>query len=797
MEIKKKRHRIFETRYFGLILGLAIVFFFILLTNFTDIINNIEVKVLDIHFRYKNITRTRTIQQGVSYVQQNPQISPDILIVGIDSRTLSRLGRWPFPRYVHSYLLNTFSRIKNRNDRENAVFLDIFFNEPGKAVNDATLIDSIKENGRVFLETLLDDVPPPPSSKADFFKREEILAEKDGEITHIQGDWEHMYSFYGVEPPLQPYARAAHGYGHANYKKDVDEIYRRQPLVAKFSVPVREIKLRDLKPDLKINTAIFQRLAWEDKENIQHFISYPLTAKSIANLKAAMKANAPVKKVDTNNDGTPDDSYYVVTEYQDHFVPAITLSLALNYFNKKLSDIEVNLGKYIFIPHPQHFNTKKGIWEPYKRIVREPVYDDKGQLVKKGVYAVVPEIKIPIDKNGAMLVNYMGPPSIATPGERQTFPVRSYSGYASHPPGLNTARWPKTRALGNKIIMVGAFSRGMAADEKPTPVGLMYGVEIHANALNTILMGNFLVHVPFWVDFLILLFMVMLVSFLASRLSTVWAFLVTLFLILFLFVGDSVVFDRYAYIVNFTAPALATFFSLITIIVYRVMTEEKDKRRIRNMFGTYVSPAVVDQILENPPELGGVDKELTVFFSDIRGFTTLSESMTPQELVKVLNRYLTAMTDIILAHNGTLDKYEGDAIMAFWGAPLPQKDHALLACRSALQQMKALKELNREFPEKQINIGIGLNTGKMTVGNMGSLQRMDYTLIGDHVNLGARLEGTNKQYRTNIIISEYTYGYVKDYMIVRELDNIRVKGKNKPVLIYELIDEKEDAGTSS
>lgn len=208
------------------------------------------------------------------------------------------------------------------------------------------------------------------------------------------------------------------------------------------------------------------------------------------------------------------------------------------------------------------------------------------------------------------------------------------------------------------------------------------------------------------------------------------------------------------------------------------------------MFGTYVSPAVVDQILENPPELGGLDKELTVFFSDIRGFTTLSESMTPQELVKILNKYLTAMTDIILAHGGTLDKYEGDAIMCFWGAPIPQEDHALLACRSALEQMKALRELNKEFPEeKQINIGIGLNSGIMTVGNMGSLQRMDYTLIGDNVNLGARLEGTNKQYRTNIIISEYTYGLVKDHMIVRELDNIRVKGKNKPVLIYELIDE--------
>lgn len=794
MEVKKKRSKFLEAKYFGLVLGIFIVAIFIVLSHFTSIIDNIEVKVLDIHFRYKNLFLNETIQEGVSYIEHNPNISSDILIVGIDFRTLSKFGRWPFPRYTHSYLLNTFSRIKNPNERESAVFLDIFFNEPGKAVDDGILIDSIKENGRVFLETLLDEVPPPSTSREDFHKRQEILYNNFGEIKNIVGDWENMISFPGLQPPLQPYARATYGYGHANYMKDADEIYRRQPLVAKSSIPIKEIKLRDLKTDIKIDNEKFQRLAWTDKENIQHTVRYPLTAKSIESLTKEMLAKAPIKTVDTDNDGTPDDSYYVVRVYQDHFVPAITLSLALNYFNKNLSDIEVNLGKYIFIPHPQHFNPKKAVWEPYKKMVQPPEYNENGEIIKEGIYEVVPEIRIPIDENGAMLVNFMGPPSFSTPGERQTFPVRSYSGYASNPPGLDPSRWPKTRALANKIVMVGSFARGMAADEKPTPYGLMYGVEIHANALNTILMGNFLVNVPYWVDFLILLVMVMIVSFLASRLSTVWAFLTTIILILALFVSDSVIFDRYAYIINFTSPALATFFSLITIIVYRVMTEEKDKKRIRNMFGTYVSPAVVDQILENPPELGGVDKILTVFFSDIRGFTTLSESMTPQELVKILNKYLTAMTDIILSHEGTLDKYEGDAIMCFWGAPLPQEDHALRACRSALEQMKALKELNKEFPEeKQINIGIGLNSGKMTVGNMGSLQRMDYTLIGDNVNLGARLEGTNKHYLTNIIISEYTYGLVKDHMIVRELDNIRVKGKNKPVLIYELIDEKDNS----
>jgi len=275
----------------------------------------------------------------------------------------------------------------------------------------------------------------------------------------------------------------------------------------------------------------------------------------------------------------------------------------------------------------------------------------------------------------------------------------------------------------------------------------------------------------------------------ASRLPTVWSLVLSLVLIVLVFLAVTLVFEPYNRILQLTAPIFGILLSFLAVIVYRIMTEEKDKRRIRDMFGKYVSPRVVDQILQNPPELGGVDKELTVFFSDIRGFTTLSESMTPQELVNHLNLYLTAMTDVILEYQGTLDKYVGDEIMCFWGAPLPQEDHAMLACKCALRQMQVLVELNAGWPkERRIDIGIGLNSGIMTVGNMGSLGRMNYTLTGDSVNLGARLEGTNKTYLTKIIMSEYTHGLVKDRVIARELDNIRVKGKNRPVLIYELVD---------
>jgi len=258
------------------------------------------------------------------------------------------------------------------------------------------------------------------------------------------------------------------------------------------------------------------------------------------------------------------------------------------------------------------------------------------------------------------------------------------------------------------------------------------------------------------------------------------------------FIATTMLFDYRSILVNFSSPAIGMIFTFLSIVVYRAMTEERDKKAIRETFGKYLSPKVVDQLVDNPPELGGVEKDLTVLFSDIRSFTTLSETMSAQELLNHLNLYLTAMTDVIFEYGGYLDKYVGDEVMCFWGAPLPQADHAILACKCALRQMGKLAELNTQWPEnRRINIGIGINSGIMIVGNTGSPSKMNYTLIGDNVNLGARLEGTNKEYGTHIIISEFTYGLVRDHFLVRELDNIRVKGKNKPVMIYELVDSLE------
>ena len=250
---------------------------------------------------------------------------------------------------------------------------------------------------------------------------------------------------------------------------------------------------------------------------------------------------------------------------------------------------------------------------------------------------------------------------------------------------------------------------------------------------------------------------------------------------------------------SFAIPAGTLLLNYAGITTYRMIFEEREKRRIRRSFSQYVSPKVIHLIEQDPARYlrpGGEMKELTVMFSDIRSFTTISEALTPNELVLLLNEYLGEMTEIIFRRFGTLDKYIGDAIMAFWGSPVPQDDHARQACASALEMQRRLRDLNKKWAgqgRKQLAIGVGVNTGPMSVGNMGSPQRLAWTVMGDNVNLASRLEGINKQYQTGIVISQSTREQAGDGFVGRELDRIRVKGKLQPVKIYELLDVADAA----
>ncbi|MFH1012490.1 MAG: adenylate/guanylate cyclase domain-containing protein [Candidatus Peregrinibacteria bacterium] len=345
----------------------------------------------------------------------------------------------------------------------------------------------------------------------------------------------------------------------------------------------------------------------------------------------------------------------------------------------------------------------------------------------------------------------------------------------------------------DKVVLIGPTALDLQ-DHYLSPVSegvKMAGVEIHANAVQTITEGKFLHDQSrrvFWITMLgILVVNLVLFSFLKLRYATP---VVVIELIGIAVAG--VISYEVQVLVNVVYPAFTALATFVGAYLLRFLIEQKKRRFIQGAFGHYVSPEVVKQILAHPEtlQLGGAKRDITTFFSDIAGFTSISEKMEPTELVTFLNEYLQAMTEVILKHQGTLDKYEGDAIMAFWNAPVAQHDHAKSACLAALEQQARLQELRKQWKKAglpEIHARMGINTGPAVVGNMGSADRFDYTAIGDAVNLASRLEGINKQYGTEIIISENTYAQVRDLFECRQLDRTQVKGKEQVVTIYELI----------
>jgi adenylate cyclase len=256
---------------------------------------------------------------------------------------------------------------------------------------------------------------------------------------------------------------------------------------------------------------------------------------------------------------------------------------------------------------------------------------------------------------------------------------------------------------------------------------------------------------------------------------------------------DYLLFSRYLLDITIFYPLMALSLSQLASEAYRNLIVERKGRSLKKAFSSYVSPDLVKQIEKDPDKLvlGGEQREITILFSDIRGFTTISEGLTPQELVRLLNEYLNPMTRIVLEEKGTLDKFIGDAVMAIFNAPLNLENHPEAACRAALRMLASLAELNKGFAARGMNtidIGVGINTGLAVVGNMGADIRFDYTAIGDSVNLASRLEGLNKYYGSHILVSEDTRNAVKsEQMCFREVDRVRVKGKQLPVVMFELM----------
>jgi adenylate cyclase len=385
-------------------------------------------------------------------------------------------------------------------------------------------------------------------------------------------------------------------------------------------------------------------------------------------------------------------------------------------------------------------------------------------------------LRIPVDENVAALIPFRG--------------VQGSFSYVSATDILKDR--VAVDKLKDRIVLVGTTAPGLM-DMRATPVATVYpGVEVHANLIAGMLDGT----VKFRPDYLLaadllqVLVAGALMVFVLPLLSPLLATLLGLVVVSVLS-GINLALWTVGNMVMPFADVLALVVLLYALnMSWGYFVESKTKRQFSELFGQYVPPELVDEMAKNPEgySMAGRKEELTVLFSDIRGFTTISEGLQPDQLAALMNEYLGAMTEVVRKQRGTLDKYIGDAIMAFWGAPVVDPEHARHAVLTAMEMQIALKQLNEHLQAKgwpELKIGIGINTGPMTVGDMGSPVRKAYTVMGDAVNLGSRLEGITKQYGVGIIVSDGTREKLGNGFVLRELDRVRVKGKAEPVGIFE------------
>jgi adenylate cyclase len=438
-----------------------------------------------------------------------------------------------------------------------------------------------------------------------------------------------------------------------------------------------------------------------------------------------------------DTDGTPRYEYPVV-EYQGEYYPALVVQVVRVYLGLRPEEVAVRFGNGIQLG----------------------------------------PITIPSDESMRLLVNYLGPPG--------TFSTYAFVDVLQGDLPDATFR--------DAIVLIGGVANGLA-DTFVTPfTAALPGVERHATLIDSILRQDFLHRrdATALVDLAAIVIMGLLVGWLSPKYPSYWGSVAALGLGGMYTVANVLAFTQAGLWINLLFPLGAVAVNQSTITLFKYLTEARQKRLIRQAFQYYLHPTIVERVAQNPQllRLGGESRELTVLFSDIRRFSAIAEVLSPEALVYLLNEYFKIMTRVVFHHNGLLDKYLGDGIMAVYGVPLHDPDHTLRACCSALEMIGELKALQARWASRglpSLDIGIGINTANMVVGNMGSELRFDYTVMGDGVNLASRLEGANKEYGTHIIISESTWEQVRDRIATRELDIIRVQGKTQPTRIFEVL----------
>ena len=702
-----------------------------------------------------------------------------VVVAAIDEASVARFGRWPWDRRVIASLVD-----KLTSEGAAAVAFDMSFSDQDLGGRFAGA-----KRFRARFEDLSLAVGKGRAAVDGFLRVDTDIAGAASALSGLNGK---------VSPEGEPFYKVARGRLEDGKSKVADTKAQLEALVKEHAAYAAELDqdVEGLDPDQALARALqkngkatvgFVALVASDlraftdaeiEENIarigrgaiaQPKFEYEVSAgvtrskpmannaiKQYAGLRAPMP---PIAKV------APHFGFFNVLPDQDGVIRSTALAIQ-------------SRGRYFPSLDVMAVATVLGV--PTREI--EPITSDDEVGLLAGVR--VGKLFVPTDHRGLLRVNYYG-------GDG-TFVNHAIA-------DIIDGKTP-AGALKDKIVLIGATAQG-TFDQRVTPFQkITAGVETHASAIENMLQGTYLKRTSAIeaLEVAALVLFALGFGFIFARVRATQGLLVAAFSAVLIYLVDYGLF-RANYDVIGALPLLEMGTMFVLVTVYRYATEEKDKRQLRKAFQLYLNPEVMEEMLKQPErlQLGGQERELTVLFSDIRGFTTFSEKLSPQGLVHLLNEYLSPMTDIVFNYKGTLDKYIGDAVMAFFGAPLPNDKHALTCCDAALEMMSTLRRLREKWRIEdpsipEVDIGIGINSGPMVVGNMGSSQRFNYTVMGDNVNTGSRLEGLNKEYGTHILISEATYLAAQKsaegdkQLVVRELDAVRMKGKKEPVKVFEL-----------
>jgi adenylate cyclase len=626
------------------------------------------------------LAELRTYDWRLTHTARPDTARKDIALIEIDEYSLRSLqpnaGRWPWPRAVHSMLIDYLARAPAKvivydvvfSDADTRRGFDFGGSDVSGAESDQALADSVKAAGNVIL-----------IADASYDTEVENLELPD---TGYPLDVDGIYELRGVLPPFKRLADAASGLGHNRFVLDPDG------------------PLRHTIPFVRTHHRVVPSLG----------------------VSAALRV-AGIRPQDVGLDGTR-------LHYGDRVMP-------LSWRHVKAAD-----GMLSFL------------WGP-------------------------------IDFRGPALLDDL---------KSRTYPTYPFFDLLYSEEQLLAQEAPKIdpAVFRDKIVFVGVTATGLFdVFETPFSNGKMPGVQIHAAVADDILSNRFIREASRGVRIATVTAAALAVGFVATLVPAWWAAAATaVFLALVGWIATRLFGGGYW--LNLSQPVLASSFALFGGVAYQYFFEGREKRKMKKLFGQYVSKDVYEQLVENPAlaRLGGQRREMTVLFSDIRGFTSVSERGQPEEIVGMLNQYFTRMVDLVFTHKGTLDKFVGDMVMALFGAPLDDPHHADHAVEAALDMIAELAALNARWKAEgrpELDIGIGINTGPMIAGNIGSEAIMSYTVIGDAVNLGSRLESLNKQYGTRIIISDATRARLSRSYRLRPLGDVVVKGKTQPVAIFEVV----------